>query len=212
MKSKTAPLLVAITGGSGAGKSWLADQLQKKLGDKAVRISLDDFYRDRSHLSPASRARINFDHPRSIDWLSLERVLRDCLAWKTARIPQYDFATHARLPTTSALKPRPIILMEGLWLLRRPSLRQMFGVRIFIECPTKIRLNQRMARDLLSRGRNQLSIKHQFWKTVEPMNILYVVPQSKWAHIILKAPIRDSDVIHLAGQLMAQIKMISRPR
>jgi uridine kinase len=206
MKSKQAPLLVAITGGSGSGKSWLADQLQKILGDKAVRISLDDFYLDRSHLSSTRRARINFDHPRAIDWLELERVLQKCLARKTVSIPQYDFATHARLPTVSVLKPRPIILLDGLWLLRRPSLRRLLGIRVFIECPAKLRFDRRLARDLLSRGRDKKSVQHQFWEMVEPMHALYVVPQSKWAHILLKAPISQKDVRHLAGQLVAQLK------
>jgi uridine kinase len=206
MKSKPGPLLVAIVGGSGSGKTWLADQLQKILGAKATRVSLDDFYRDRSHLPAGRRARINFDHPRAIDWPCLENALRHCQMLQTVRIPQYDFATHSRRPTRAVLKARPIILMDGLWLLRRPSLRRLFGVKIFIECPVKLRLTRRLARDLLSRGRDQASIKSQFWKTVEPMNALYVASQSKWAHILLHAPINRTEVRHLAGQLAQQLK------
>lgn len=206
MKSQPGPLLVAITGGSGSGKSWLADQLQKILGGKAGRLSLDDFYRDRSHLPASRRALINFDHPRSIDWACLENTLRRCQKLQTVRIPQYDFTTHSRRPTRVIFKPSPIILLEGLWLLRRPSMRRLFKVRIFIDCPVKLRLNRRLARDLLSRGRDQSSVKNQFWKTVEPMHALYVASQSKWAHILLNAPINSAQVRHLAGQLAKQIK------
>src|SRR5690242_4898362 len=88
------PKLVAIVGGSCAGKSWLADQLQGILGKTAGRLSLDQFYRDRSHLTPARREAINFDHPRAIDWDCLEGVLRDCLAGRATSAPHYDFATH----------------------------------------------------------------------------------------------------------------------
>jgi uridine kinase len=206
MKSKPGPLLVAIAGGSGSGKTWLADQLQKVLGRKAARLSLDDFYRDRSHLPADRRASINFDHPRAIDWACLENALSQCQKLKSVRVPQYDFATHSRRPIHAILESRPIILMDGLWLLRRPSLRRLFGVKIFIECPVELRLNRRLARDLLSRGRDQTSVKNQFWKTVEPMNALYVASQSKWAHILLHAPINMADVRHLAGQLAQQIK------
>jgi uridine kinase len=206
MKPNKRPLLVAIVGGSGAGKSWLAEQLQKLLGEKAVRLSLDDFYRDRSHLAPERRALVNFDHPRAIDWSFLEAVLEDLLLRKQTKIPQYDFATHSRRPKLIPLKPKPIILMDGLWLLRRPSLRRLFQVRIFIDCPSKLRLSRRLARDLLSRGRDKASVEKQFWKMVEPMDALYVAPQAKWAHILLDTPFSKAEVRHLAGQLLAQVK------
>src|SRR5262245_32229390 len=123
--------LVAIVGGSGAGKSWLARKLQTALGSRAVRISLDDFYRDRSHTSPARRANINFDHPRAIDWPAVERAVRDLRSGRTARLPRYDFKTHCRLREENILTPKPVVLIEGLWLLRRPSLRRLFDWRIF---------------------------------------------------------------------------------
>jgi uridine kinase len=196
------PLLVAIVGGSGSGKTWLAGQLQNALGKKnAARISLDDFYRDRSHLPHARRARVNYDHPRAIDWPRFECVLRDCLARRATRIPQYDFANHSRLPATRKLNPAGIILVDGLWLLRRPAVRRLFPVRIFIDCSAKVRLHRRLARDLLVRGRNKASVQRQFREAVEPMNTRYVVPQQRWAHIILKSAISRSVVRHLAGQL-----------
>jgi uridine kinase len=205
MKTKTAPLLVAIVGGSGAGKSWLADELQKVLGRQAARISLDDFYRDRSHLPPGRRARINFDHPRAIDWGQLEKVLGDCLAGRTTQLPQYDFNNHTRRTATQILRPVPIILMDGLWLLRRPKLRQVFGLSIFIDCPAKTRLGRRVERDLKSRGRSHASVHHQFWKTVEPMHRQYVTPQARRAEIHLKAPISKLEVRQIAGLLSAKL-------
>src|SRR4051794_20374770 len=126
------PFLIAIVGGSGAGKSWLAERMQLELGDSAVRLSLDDFYRDRSHLPSQRRLRLNFDHPRAIDWAAFEDVLRDCVAGRTTRIPQYDFATSSRLPGTKTLRPKPLVLVEGLWLLRRPSVRRFFQLCLFI--------------------------------------------------------------------------------
>ena len=196
------PLLVAIVGGSGSGKTWLADRLQAALGKKnAARISLDDFYRDRSHLSPARRARINYDHPRAIDWPAFERVLCACLAGRQTRVPRYDFANHCRLTASREFQPAKIILVDGLWLLRKPALRRLFSYRIFIDCPAKIRLHRRLARDLLVRGREQASVQRQFREAVEPMNTQYVVPQKRWVHNILKSAITNQDVRHLAGQL-----------
>src|SRR5215471_9198106 len=89
-------LLVAIVGGSGSGKTWLAERLKTKLRGKAAHLSLDNFYRDRSHLSPSRRARVNFDNPASIDWQTLRRVLSAVLRSRRTRLPGYDFKTHCR--------------------------------------------------------------------------------------------------------------------
>src|SRR5438477_3930232 len=168
--SNLTPLLVAIVGGSGSGKTWLADKLQAALGTKAARLSLDDFYHDRSGLSPSRRASVNFDNPRAIDWISFERVLRLCVAGKAASLPCYDFKTHCRRRASKLLRPKPITLVDGLWLLRRPSLRRLFSLSIFLDCRTSIRLQRRVARDLLTRGRSRASVQQQFWDTVEPMH------------------------------------------
>lgn len=206
MKTRPAPLLVAIVGGSGAGKSRLALQLQNALGKRAARISLDDFYRDRSHLPPARRARINFDLPGAIDWPCVDRVLRDCLAGRVTRLPQYDFKTHSRRADSRALRPRPVILMDGLWLLNRPALRRLFGMSIYIDCPAKTRLDRRLARDSASRGRSKASVARQFRETVEPMNARYVAPQARWANVRLKSPIAATRSRQLARALIARFE------
>ncbi|HWY74712.1 MAG TPA: uridine kinase [Verrucomicrobiae bacterium] len=195
------PLLVAIVGGSGAGKSWVADQLKDRLGSLAARLSLDDFYRDRSHLPFARRAQINYDHPRAIDWVAAERVLRDCLSGRVARVPRYNFARHARVRANRILRPKPVILVDGLWWLRRPSLRRLFALRIFLDCNRRLRLSRRMARDQCVRGRNKGSIHRQFRETVEPMNRRFVEPQARLAHIRLRSPVSDLQVSQLAERI-----------
>lgn len=181
------PLLVAIVGGSGSGKSRLAARLADALGAKAGCLSLDDFYLDRSHLSPARRARINFDHPRTIDWPAFESALRALKSGRSTRHPVYDFATHSRQRKASVLNPKPVILVDGLWLLHRPPLRRMFTLGIFLDCPARVRLGRRLARDLRSRGRTADSIRRQFRTTVEPMHRRYVAPQAGLAGLVLKA-------------------------
>jgi uridine kinase len=192
------PVLVAIVGGSGSGKSWLAQRLERALAPNAARLTQDDFYADRSHLSPARRARINFDHPRAIDWPALNRVLRRLAAGKTARVPAYDFTTHARLKASRLIPPKPIILLEGLWLLRRPDLRRMISLSIFLDCPAKRRLERRVSRDLQERGRTRASVLRQFQQMVEPMNERYVAPQARLADVVIRKTCGAEDVRRLA--------------
>jgi len=204
VKKPKQPLLVAIVGGSGSGKSWLADKLQSALGHNAGRLSLDDFYRDRSHLSPAQRARINFDRPSAIDWPTFERALNRCLDRRPTLVPRYDFKTHCRLPRSAYLKPKPIMLVEGLWLLRSPRIRRFFDFRIFLDSPMKLRLRRRLSRDVTDRGRSPKSVRDQFRKTVEPMHRKFVLPQIQWSDAVLKG--------HRSGRDIAKLTALLRQR
>jgi len=195
------PRLVAIAGGSGSGKSWLTDRLQKIFGDKAARLSLDDFYLDRSHLPPSRREQINYDHPRGIDWARVEQVLQDCRAARPSGLPRYDFKTHTRLAGEKTWYPKALIFVEGLWLLLYPAIRRLFHFSIFIDCPASLRLQRRLDRDTADRGRSGSSVRRQFQETVSPMHEKFVAPQAQWANVILRQPLRDAEICGLSDQL-----------
>jgi uridine kinase len=201
IRKKPKPVLVAIVGGSGSGKTWLAQKLEQALAPSAARLCLDDFYLDRSRLSPARRARLNFDHPRAIDWLSLDRVLKRALSGRVSRVPCYDFKTHCRLEREKALAPKAMILVEGLWLLLRPAIRRLFSLSIFLECPTSTRLRRRIDRDRVSRGRARFSIERQFRKSVQPMHERYVAPQAWSADLVFKGDCNSGQVRDLVKHL-----------
>jgi uridine kinase len=201
------PLLVAIVGGSGAGKSWLAKKLKAALQPDAAHFSLDDFYRDCSRIRPERRAKINFDHPRAIDWLTMEKVLADLRAGRAARLPRYDFKTHCRARDKIPLTHKPVVLVDGLWLLHRRALRRVFGLKIFIDCPARTRRGRRVARDLRSRGRTRASILEQLKNTVEPMHARFVAPQQKWADIVLRHNFGAAEVRRLARELRERLNL-----
>ena len=201
MKVRTTTRLVAIVGGSGAGKTWLTDHLQRSVGDGVGRLSLDNFYRDRSRLSAGLRQRINYDHPRAIDWPLVEKALKACRAGRSFRVPRYDFVTHTRQASREMFRPRPLNIVEGLWLLLRPSIRSLFTLRVFVDCPVRVRLARRLARDAAERGRSRDSVRKQFWETVSPMHERYVVPQARWAHVVLESPPKSDRVNQLTDLL-----------
>lgn len=206
MKRRT--LLVAIVGGSGSGKTWLAEKLCAALGRRAARLSLDDFYRDRSHLPVGRRGRINFDHPRAIDWVAFARVAEACLAGKPVRVPSYNFETHSRRAKPRLFHPKPITLVDGLWLLHRRKLRRLFGVSIFLKCSQTTRLRRRLARDLLSRGRAAASVRAQFRLTVAPMHTQHVAPQARWAQMVVREIPTACRVKLLAEKLRIKAAML----
>jgi uridine kinase len=195
------PQLVAIAGPSGAGKSWLASELKARLGKEAALLRLDDFYLDRSNLSLARRSQINFDHPRAVDWTEFEQVLLQCKAGQAVRAPRYDFTRHCRHERTAWLRPRPIVLVEGLWLLRRASIRRLFALRIYLGCPSSVQLRRRLRRDARERGRSPAVIRKQFFARVAPMAERYVAPQARWADEILTSPVRPGRIDRLVERL-----------
>ena len=202
------PLLVAIVGGSGAGKTWLAKKLHAALEPDVACFSLDDFYRDCSRIQAERRAKINFDHPRTIDWPCMEQVLNDLRAGRETRLPRYNFKTHSRVREKIALTCKPMVLVDGLWLLHRRSLRRLFAVKIFIECPTRTRRGRRLLRDLRTRGRTRASILEQLKNTVEPMHERFVTPQRKWADIVVRKTVGAGEVRRLARQLREKLEAL----
>ena len=117
---------------------------------------------------------------------------------RPARVPRYDFKTHSRWRRSKVFKPRPVILIEGLWLLRRLSIRRCFSFCIFLQCPARTRLRRRIWRDLRSRARNRASVLRQFSQTVEPMHKKYVVAQARRADLVFRSAVRASDVQKIA--------------
>ncbi len=214
MKSPQAPILVGITGGSGAGKTWLADRLQRAFGAEACRLSLDDFYTDLTHVPRSQRASVNFDDPCSVDWALFESVLRGCRRGARLLLPRYDFSTHTRQPHRERWKPTPLVLVDGLWLFRHPRVRILFQLGIYLDCPEHVRWCRRLSRDVTERGRTPESVREQFWRTVAPMHNRVVAPQAEEADLILHEPISPPDFDLVTGairDLLKTAELDSRP-
>ncbi len=207
VKKSSAVCVVAIVGGSGSGKTWLANRLRSNLGRKASNLSLDDFYRDLSPLAPEHRAQINFDSPSAIDWPVLTQVLTQFQEGAEAlKIPRYDFTTHCRFEKSSVWRCKPIVVVDGLWLLHRPELRSLFDLKVFIDCPADLRFWRRMQRDVMSRGRTPSAVISQFASTVLPMHEIHVQPQTQWADHLIQSPVTEQDALRLAAIVKARIK------
>ena len=181
--------LIAIAGGSGSGKSWLARHLLAGLGETAGGLALDDFYRDLSPLPKAERDVVNFDHPDAIDWPLFHQVLDRIRANEPTEVPAYDFTTHCRRAVPKHWEPRPIVVLDGLWLLHRPELRPLYSLSVYLDCPAEMRLARRVARDETERNRTAASVESQFAQVVDPMHRRFVAPQAAHADWVVESPL-----------------------
>jgi uridine kinase len=180
------PLVVGIAGGTGSGKTTVAHKLAQAMPPgRCITIEHDAYYRDQSHLSPDERARINYDHPASLESDLLAAHLADLRAGRPVAIPIYDFATHTRKVETRRVSPAKVIIVEGILVFTEPALRQMMDIKIFVDTDADIRLIRRIRRDLEQRGRSFQSVRDQYYATVRPMHIEHVEPSKRWADLIV---------------------------
>jgi len=182
----TRPLVVGIAGGTGSGKTTVAHKLASAMPDgRCVTIEHDAYYRDQGHLSPEERAKINYDHPGSLESSLLIEHLRQLRGGRAVAVPIYDFATHTRRRDTRSVAPARVILVEGILVFAEPALREQMDIRIFVDTDPDIRLMRRIRRDLEERGRTFQSVRDQYHATVRPMHIEHVEPTKRWADLII---------------------------
>lgn len=180
------PLVIAIAGGSGSGKTTVAQEILQRVGpDRIAFLQHDSYYKDLSGLPPTQRAEVNFDHPNSLETeLLIEHIaaLRD---GKPVEVPIYDFSTHSRTSKTFTVQPRSVILVEGILIFTEASLRNMFDVKIFVDTDSDLRFIRRLERDIAERGRTTESVIKQYQHTVRPMHLEFVEPSKRYADIII---------------------------
>jgi uridine kinase len=199
------PYLLAIVGGSGSGKSRLARKLLKAFGARAGYICLDDFYRDQSHLHRRERDTINYDHPKVIDWKSFRICLQTIVRGKPVVLPSYDFTSHTRHPEPRPWQPKPLVILDGLWLLHHKTVRRLFNQTLFVDCPESVRLSRRLKRDRRERGRAAKSIRKQFMEQVAPMHERFVAGQSHHADLVLSSPVSNRQLAEIVKEIRTSL-------
>jgi uridine kinase len=187
MTTKSHPgILIGIAGGSGSGKTLVAENILRDLGsDEITLVQQDAYYRDLSRLPFEERDRRNFDHPDAIDIDLLERQIRELLEGKTVLQPIYDFSCHCRKNQTRSVGPHALIVLEGILVLYYPRLREMMDIKVFVDTDADIRLIRRLRRDTEERGRTLESVLDQYEATVQPMHLEFVEPTKRYADVIV---------------------------
>lgn len=180
------PLVIGIAGGSGSGKTTVAQEILQRVGpDKIAYIQHDSYYKDLSGLPPAQRDEVNFDHPNSLDTELLSTHIERLKNGKTIEVPIYDFSTHSRTDDIFTVKSRGVIIVEGILIFVEAALRSLFDVKIYVDTDADIRLIRRLQRDISERGRTAETVIKQYQATVRPMHLEFVEPSKRYADIII---------------------------
>lgn len=179
-------LIIGIAGGTGSGKTTVVNQIIAELkNDEVDVISQDSYYQDTSHLSYDQRTKINFDHPKSIDFDLLVSHLKELKKGNSIQQPVYSFVQHNRTEDTIIVHPQKVMIVEGILILTHPDIREMFDIKIFVHADSDERLIRRLKRDISERGRALDEVLNRYQTTLKPMHQQFIEPTKEFADIII---------------------------
>ena len=179
-------LVIGIAGGTGSGKTTVVHQIMNELPSTEVGvISQDSYYKETNNLTYEERTKINFDHPRAIDFELLIAHLKDLKAGKIIEQPIYSFITHNRTEDTISTHPRKVVIVEGILIFTNPEIRDLFDIKVFVHADSDERLIRRLKRDIAERGRDMDEVLNRYQTTLKPMHEQFIEPTKAFADIII---------------------------
>lgn len=182
---KTKPIIIGISGGTGSGKSTVTQKIRDHFKHQVIFIAHDNYYIDQTKLTMEERKKVNYDHPNSLDTKLMIRHLKQLIAGKSIKMPQYDFTVSNRKKETFRLIPTSVIIVEGILVFENRALRELMDIKLFVDTDADIRLGRRIKRDIQERGRTLEYSLNQYLTVSRPMHLTFVEPYKKYADIII---------------------------
>ena len=191
-------ILIGIAGGTGSGKTTLANKLIDSFGNDEVSILRhDNYYKRHDEMSYDERALLNYDHPDAFETDLLVRQIEELKAGKSIEHPTYDYVEHNRAKETIHMEPMPVIIVEGILVLENEELRKRMDLKVFVDTDAEERLIRRILRDTRERGRSVESVLNQYKDTVKPMHEKYIEPSKEYADVIIPRGGHNLPALHL---------------
>ena len=179
-------VIVAIAGGTGSGKTTLAKKIIDSYQNIKINyLSLDSYYKDFSQMSFNERSKINFDHPDSIDFDLFYQQINEYLRGSDIKTTTYSYKRHKRLKKKGNLRQGDLLIVDGILILLKKSIRDFFDLSIFLKVNSSERLKRRIKRDINERGRSKIEISDRFYNMIKPMHKKHVKPSENFADVVL---------------------------
>ncbi len=181
----TKPMIVGVAGGTGSGKTTLAQHIADAFGDSVTVIAHDSYYHLQVGKTYEERCLTNYDHPDAFETDLLCAHLDALCKGESVDVPVYDYTVHNRSDKTVRVEPSPLIVLEGILIFSEESLRERMDLRIFVDTDADERILRRITRDTKERARSLDSVISQYLTTVKPMHEAFVEPFKRYADVIV---------------------------
>ena len=180
-------LIIGIYGWTGSGKTTIVNMIASHFSSNDIEIiSQDSYYKDNSDISYEDRCKLNFDHPDAIDFNLLHKHIKNLRKGETVEQPIYDFKIHNRLKKTIQIKPKKILILEGILIMCHGEIRSIFDLKIYINANSKTRMERRIKRDIVERGRSRDEVLKRYIETLKPMHEKFIEPTKIYANYIIE--------------------------
>lgn len=207
---KFKPIVFGVAGGTASGKTTVARAVLDAVGASQIAyLPHDAYYSDRSDLPFEERARLNYDHPDSLDTKLLVRHIKDLIVGAPVHVPVYDFTTHRRTEDTILVEPAPIILVDGILIFTKRKLRELMDIKVYVDTDSDVRFIRRLQRDMNERGRSLDSVVQQYLDTVRPMHLKFVEPSKSYADVIIPGGGHNKVAMEM---VVSRLQMLLRAR
>ena len=139
--------VIALIGGSGAGKSTVLQGLTAHFGNRLAVLSLDNYYRPKEELPVDENGETNFDLPEVIDHEALVRDVDALARGEAVELQTYTYNRDVMVPEPLRIAPAPLLVVEGLFVLASEGMRRRTDAIGYIDAPVEVRLERRIRRD-----------------------------------------------------------------
>jgi uridine kinase len=173
------PLLVAVDGRSGVGKSTLAACVAARVG--ATVVESDDFYAGGTDAEWAQRTA---EHKAAacIDWRRLRvDALDPLLAGRTAVWRPFNFATGVGLAAHTVRRaPAAVIILDGVYSAR-PELSDLVDLAVLVESRDDLVRRRRL---IAREGTSFMDAWHALWDEAEDHYFTHVRPRASFDLVV----------------------------
>ncbi len=178
-------VVIGICGGTGSGKTTLAEKIYDEFASCSTLLGMDSYYKSDESIPFEERAKCNYDHPDAFETDLFIRHIKELKKGNAVEVPQYDYRNHLRKKETTRVESNRIIIVEGILLFENVKLCNLFDIKIYVDTDADVRILRRIMRDVNERGRSLDSVVNQYQSTVKPMHEQFVEPYKRRADLIV---------------------------
>lgn len=178
------PIIVGITGGSGSGKTLFMKELLSRVPNAALH-SMDNYYIDITKQPKDHSGIENFDKLESIDHSRFVSDLKKLMNGESIELKEYTFNNDKSSAQHIKVESKPVILVEGIFVLYVNEIRELLDLKLYIEAPDYLMMKRRIIRDANERGYDLDDVLYRYEHHVTPAYKKFIEPSKTWADLVI---------------------------